>query len=551
MISAVMHKHNPADFTTDTETPHFAQMAVAYLRAHVKLLTYLLEYNRSNTKSGTWIGKQLATLRRVASVSADDRYDFVCTINATIHDAFSDSHVSYTGQHLLETAQESEGNEYYTYLEAVCTLYPHLRGSEIELGARLLAWQTPVYRMQFRAGSAGAHGMNVVIHAVLRAPNDALFPGLTRPILGVLYPMHVQALVDHLRAVYAQRQSHIKRTPRQIIFEVPSDSMRELLGWSLTVNEDWMFGHRMRNVSSVWNLWDLDFQGVQDAVQRTENVNAIRALDRPVRSRLLNVLEKLEEKKTLVKNRALSCETTGYFMFILPLMYMSMAVFRKVSMELQYQTGDESTKKQWAVFVKTFLHERLARDNNVQIVSTTQGLLFTSTTKSLFSVIMKATHLECQEIVLEGTLTVFLKRECGWHDIDRANSPAMIFKILRTTNLLSAQTLAQQVLSDPPPRYTEILETFPLGLQTEIKYAMGRLASFIFFKNRDYDGHEEEESDGTNADEDEDEDEDDYKDGGLFEDVDDEEDDGGGIRRVRGRARGRGRARRRARSADA
>ncbi len=212
------------------------------------------------------------------------------------------------------------------------------------------------------------------------------------------------------------------------------------------------------------------------------------------------MMKTLSRKKHDVKDRALSCETTGYFAFILPLMYMSMAVFRKITHELNYQTGDAKTDKEWAAFQKTFLHERLARDNGAKTVSATQGLLFTSKSNSLFSVILKATHDECDEILFDTPLTVFLEKECGWEDIDRPDSPAMIFKILRTTTLLAAQTLAKQVLSAPPVRYTQILETFPLGLQTEIKYAMGRLASFLFFKASDWDGQEHH-SDDADADE--------------------------------------------------
>ena len=100
-------------------------------------------------------------------------------------------------------------------------------------------------------------------------------------------------------------------------------------------------------------------------------------------------------------------------------------------------------------------------------------------------------------------LTVFFEKECGWEDIDRSDSPAMLFKILRTTTLLAAQTLAKQVLSAPPVRYTQILETFPLGLQTEIKYAMGRLASFLFFKASDWDGQAHHSDDVDADDEDE------------------------------------------------
>ena len=502
MITAVMYKHNPLDFTADAQTPHFAYMAAAYLRAHVKLLARLLEYNRATTKEQTWIGGRLKALK--APVTANDHYDFVCTINTEIHGAFKDAHVSSSGEHLLAAAQASEGGEYAAYMTAVRQFYPHLAGHDIQLGARLLAWRAPVFRMHFRAGSESGRGMKVVIHAVRRAPSDALLPSAAvRPIVGVLYPMHVQQLVDHLKAQAPRvncRETFIKKKPKQDIFDISSDSLDDLLDWG--IQDDWAFGLRMRNITSIWNLWNLDPAGVQDEVDVTIRANALYAASEPPLPKADNILEKLKLKKDLQNGRALSCDTTGYFLFILPLMYMSMAVFRKISDELEYKTGDTNTKAQWKAFVETFLHERLARDSGAKTVSRTQGRLFTGQMKSLFSVILKATHEECLEIQFEKPLVVFLEKECGWEDIDRPDSPAMIFKILRTTTLLAAQTLAKQVLSAPPVRYTEMLETFPLGLQTEIKYVMGRLASFLFFKASDWSG-EQEESDQTDAEEDE------------------------------------------------
>lgn len=507
MITTVMDKHNPLDYTAEGEKPHFAQMAAAYLRAHVQLLAHLLEYNRVTNKSDSWIGRRLKAFKPPAPVSAEHDYDFVCTINALIHERHGETHVSSTGDDLLEAAKESEGAEYMTYMQAVWDFYPEFNHREIELGDRLQTWRTPVYRLEFQVGTHDTRGMNVVIHAVRRARSDALLESSPGPIVGVLYPMHVHELVEHLRRSHTNLPSHITRRPNaQFVFEVPADELGTLLQWSDGSNDEtWMFGLQMRQVRNIFNLYQQDYTQIQTSVNVVQNQNVIRQAATPRLPRIDDIMKTLSRKHHGKAGRALSSETTGYFAFILPLMYMSMAVFRKITHELQYQTGDAKTEKQWTAFQKTFLHERLARDNGAKTVSKTQGRLFTGKMKSLFSVILRATHDECDEIPFDIPLTVFLEKECGWEDIDRADSPAMIFKILRTTTLLAAQTLAKQVLSTPPVRYTQILETFPLGLQTEIKYALSRLASFLFFKASDWDGQEDH-SDETNADE-EDEDE--------------------------------------------
>jgi hypothetical protein len=206
---------------------------------------------------------------------------------------------------------------------------------------------------------------------------------------------------------------------------------------------------------------------------------------------MLNFLQKLKDKTSLKVGRALSCEMTGYFMFILPLMYMNMSVFRQISDDLDYSTGKCSTNDQWTLFVDSFIEEVISRDKQADVVSSTQGMLFTKKSKSLFKTIVLAAHDEFKDYPLDPTLQEFLETECGWRDIDRPESPAIIFKMLRTTHLLSAQTLAKEVLGNPPPRYTQLMETLPLGLQTEIKYVMGVLASFFFFKTKDWTGTEE------------------------------------------------------------
>ena len=504
MITTVMDKHNPLDYTADGEKPHFAQMAAAYLRAHVKLLAHLLEYNIVTNKSDSWIGRKLRALKPPAPVSAEDHYDFICTINALIHEGHSETHVSSTGEYLLEAAKESEGNEYTTYMDALWEFYPQFEYRELGLGERLQAWRTPVYRLQFQSGTHDTRGMNVVIHAVRRARSDALLESSPAPIVGVLYPTHVHELVEHLRGKNTNLPSHILKRPAQSVFEVRADELETLLYWSETDNDEtWMFGLQMRQVRNIFNIFQLDYFDIQDDVEETKELNANRRAAIPRLPAIDDIMKTLSRKKQDTKDRALSCETTGYFMFILPLMYMSMAVFRKITHELNYQTGDAKTDKEWAAFQKTFLHERLARDNGAKTVSVTQGLLFSSKSNSLFSVILKATHDECEEMKFDTPLTVFFEKECGWEDVDRSDSPAMLFKILRTTTLLAAQTLAKQVLSAPPVRYTQILETFPLGLQTEIKYVMGRLASFLFFKASDWDGQEHHSDDADADDEDE------------------------------------------------
>jgi len=185
-----------------------------------------------------------------------------------------------------------------------------------------------------------------------------------------------------------------------------------------------------------------------------------------------------------------------------------MSVFRQISDDLDYATGKCPTNEQWTLFVDSFIEEVIARDKEADIVSSTQGMLFTKKSKSLFKTIVLAAHDEFKDYPLDPTLQTFLETECGWRDIDRPESPAIIFKMLRTTHLLSAQTLAREVLGSPPPRYTQLLETLPLGLQTEIKYVMGVLASFFFFKTKDWDGTEaapeDEGDDGDDGDDGED-----------------------------------------------
>lgn len=562
MISAVMHKHDPLNFTKDVKSQHFANIAREYLKAHVLLIARLLEYNTKNTKAESWIGKKLHLMR--APMHSDDYYDFVCTINAEVIDRLTGPMPTSTGAELKQSAILSPGKEYARYMDAVRALYPQVRDHDIELGDRLLEWHTPVYRMQFRTGGAGdtpgdsRRGMNVVIHAVLRAPVDALVD--RADIRGVLYPKHIESLCANLKRGHEQKLSHIKRKPQQNIFEIPANDLYTFLTWTnpaaiaaaaavaaaepAVVDEDdnsdidssesddarpavrgaapappppevnWMFGLELRTVRSIWNLWDIDYAEIKDNVDEVKDYNDA---DPPPPNPMRSFLQKLKDKASLKNGRALSCEMTGYFMFILPLMYMSMSVFRQISDDLDYSTGKCFTGKQWKRFVDSFIEEIISRDRQANTVSSTQGLLFTKQSNSLLKTILTATHFEFADLPFDITLRNFLEKECGWRDIDEPASPAIIFKILRTTHVLSAQTLAKQVLGSPPLRYTQILETFPLGLQTEIQYVMGHLASFFFFKTKDWNATEI-------ALEDEDEDDEDGEGGEGGEDDEDGED---------------------------
>lgn len=122
-------------------------------------------------------------------------------------------------------------------------------------------------------------------------------------------------------------------------------------------------------------------------------------------------------------------------------------------------------------------------------------------------------YKEFEEIKFDPLLEAFLKKECGWQNIDRSSSPAMIFKILGTTHLLSAHNFAQQVLASPPPRYTQIVQTFPPGLQVEIDFVMRQLAGHTIFKANFWqevqhpaDGDEETDADANELDDNTDED---------------------------------------------
>ena len=337
MISAVMHKHNRAHFNKRKSTLHFPEMARAYLKAHVLLLVRLLDYNRKTTKTDSWIGRNLKRIG--ARITDTEHYDFVCTINATIHGTPADDSVSFTGGELLNQAATSEGGEYENYLKSVRDLYPRTHDHEIELGDRLRQWKTSVYRMQFTTGGDGVRGMNVVIHAVLRAPSNALSTALSRTekqkILGVLYPKHIDQLIAHIKSGKQRKESLIPRRPKQKIFEVPSKELEMFLQWikdappappaaavapagggaapgaaggapaappvapprKHVLRGNWMFGLQLRNIRSVWNLWNQNYKKIEEN-RTTTNAWNNRIPRRRIKK---SYLQMLEEKKKLQK----------------------------------------------------------------------------------------------------------------------------------------------------------------------------------------------------------------------------------------------------------
>jgi len=487
VICSVMFKHNKENFASRTQTCHFDRIACAFLQAHVRLLYYLIEYNRVKDKDTSWIGGQLK--KKMKGFRHTDVFDFACAINVT-----SNNHVcSSNGEGLFATLKSGKGAEYTHYLRQMRRTFGagnyNLTDCDINLGERLQNWEVTYERLTFNTTVDEKRvGMKVVIYCVLRAPRDALVNSAARrpdPIRGVLYPLHINALVSSMTPTADLRKSLINAKQTKL-FRVHSRRLYNLLVWRRMNGPQpdvlpylW-FGFGVHTTINIWNLEDHTVEQLTRSVSRMNLRNARRL---PAQQEQ-NVIEKFRQKRGNHNNIALSCELTGYLKFILPLMYLGMASFIKISDDLQYSTGSDDTHTAFDEFVDSKKEDNVVRGKNSSgiVTSTKSGALFSSRSKSLFKTIISSMHEEHEDVEFDPLLEAFLQKECGWENIHVSSSPAMIFKILGVTHLLSAHNFAKQVVASPPPRYTEILQTFPAGLQIEVDFVMRELAGHTLFK---------------------------------------------------------------------
>jgi hypothetical protein len=487
VICSVMFQHNKESFANRTQTCHFDRIACAFLQAHVRLLYYLIEYNRVKDKDTSWIGGQLK--KKMKGFKHTDIFDFVCAINAT-----SNNHVcSSNGEGLLATLKTGKGAEYAHYIWQMRRTFGFgihsLADCDINLGERLQNWEVTYERLTFNTTVDEKRvGMKVVIYCVLRAPLNALVNSAARrldPIRGVLYPVHIHALVSSLTPTADLRPSLVNAKQTKL-FRVHSRRLHNLLVWRRThgpqpdVLPSLWFGFGVHTTINIWNLEDRTVEQLTQSVSRMNLRNA----QRPQAQHQRNVIENFRQKRGNHKNVALASELTGYLKFILPLMYLGMSSFIKISDDLQYSTGADDTHKAFDEFVDSKKEDNVVRGKNSSgiVTSIKSGALFSSKSNSLFKTIISSMHEEHAEVDFDPSLEAFLQKECGWENIRVSSSPAMIFKILGVTHLLSAHNFAKQVVASPPPRYTQILQTFPAGLQIEVDFVMRELAGHTLFK---------------------------------------------------------------------
>lgn len=487
VICSVMFRHNKESFARRTQACHFDKIACAFLQAHVRLLYYLIEYNRVNDKNTSWIGQQLK--RKMKGFQPTDIFDFVCAINV----ASKNSVCSSNGQGLFETLKAGRGAEFTNYTAQMHRMFDagthSLANCDINLGDRLQNWEVTCERLTFNTTvDTGRVGMTVVIYCVLRAPFDSLVYNAGRrpqPIRGVLYPLHIDALVGSLSATTNVRASLVNSKQVQL-FRFPSRGLQNLLVWRRRNGPQpdvlpWLwFGFKIHTTVNIWNLYDQTQERLAQSVSQTNHQNQ----GLPVAQHQHTIIQKFRQKKGHHANIALLCELTGYFKFILPLMYLGMASFIKISDDIEYSCGNDDTLKAFDEFVDSKKEDNVVRgkDKAGIVSSQNQGVLFTSKSKSLFKTILDSIHEEYSDIEFDPLLEAFLQKECGWTNINVSSSPAMIFKILGVTHLLSAHNFARQVVASPPPRYTQILQTFPVGFQIEVDFVMRELAGHTLFK---------------------------------------------------------------------
>jgi hypothetical protein len=106
--------------------------------------------------------------------------------------------------------------------------------------------------------------------------------------------------------------------------------------------------------------------------------------------------------------------------------------------------------------------------------------MFRAGSSSLFAHLCTQRH---EDTTFEPDIQTFLTQTCGWTNADSASSPAVFFKMIGASNLITAHSFAMQLQRKSPltSKFEEVKATFPLAAQVEIDYGIECLCRHYYF----------------------------------------------------------------------
>ena len=156
---------------------------------------------------------------------------------------------------------------------------------------------------------------------------------------------------------------------------------------------------------------------------------------------------------------------------------MNIAFLCKLKSTLRYQVAPKtvSTLRTYTVFTRKYSTKISSRDTVQNPMD-----IFAVKSTSLFSHVCRQRN---SEVLLDRDLASFLEQKCGWTNPLSVSSPAVFFKLVGATNLITTHTLSKQLPHNAALgiKFKKIKDAFPLAAQVEIDYAIECLCRHYYF----------------------------------------------------------------------
>lgn len=167
----------------------------------------------------------------------------------------------------------------------------------------------------------------------------------------------------------------------------------------------------------------------------------------------------------------------GHVMFAMPWLWLNIGFLCALKGSMTYTVAKKSanTLQMYVTFTRkhaTQIHSRDTVKNPMQ--------MFKGTSSSLFAYVCRQRNME---VDLGADLEAFFEQKCGWTSPSKASSPAVFFKMIGASNLITAHTLARQIQCKTAlgEKLEQAKAMFPLGAQVEIDYALECLCRHYYF----------------------------------------------------------------------
>lgn len=255
-----------------------------------------------------------------------------------------------------------------------------------------------------------------------------------------------------------------------VIFAVPRVSASDIAA---------LANDKKHKCSGMWYPMHVDAYVTAMKAKDMTNFLLPRALRQASFSRPLSDLPYSDSTRVIDKTEMVKYAKgiEGHVLFAMPWLWMNIGFLCKLKSSMSYAVAknNANTLQMYVNFTRKHATHINSRDTVKNPMH-----MFKSDSTSLFAHVCRQ---RSKEIDLDHDLVSFFEQKCGWSRPTSASSPAVFFKMIGASNLITAHTLARQIRCKAAlgEKLEQTKAIFPLAAQVEIDYALECLSRHYYF----------------------------------------------------------------------